>query len=328
MASKDALELSTEFPDVHLVNEYAELSELIYGNSKQDPNLPFDWELEFYEDRVSTGNVMVISSFELKQIGIIFAGSDGVNDWLDDMDITQEPFGPKFDPINKHAWVHSGFNNVLFFKRAYEKKNMFDRIESTVYDILDRDNGDDYEVFLSGHSLGAALSVLLGAGLAHNHPDRQFTVINFGCPRVGSKKFKRWSNSLENLGVWRFVFHKDVVARLPSSWTLFYHTGHTIQLEESSDKGAQAYYLHGGDKELNFAGVPSDWDGGKSADNHYMSNYLNYLQTYSMNDTELYYVSNFEEKEVTDSLDDVHVKKESLTEKVITFFRTVKKTMQ
>lgn len=202
-----SLQLSTKLPAIDLVNEYAELSELIYENSKKNPNLPLDWELEFYEDRLATGNVMVISSLERKQIGVIFAGSDGANDWLDDMDITQEPFGPKFDPINKHAWVHSGFNNVLFFKRAYEKSTMFDRIESMIMDVLARD-GEDYEVLLSGHSLGAALSVLLGAGLAHNHPDRQFTVINFGCPRVGSKKFKKWSNRLENLGIWRLVYHK------------------------------------------------------------------------------------------------------------------------
>lgn len=51
------------------------------------------------------------------------------------------------------------------------------------------------------------------------------------------------------------------MARLPSSWTFFYHPGHTIQLEENSDNGARAYYLHRGSKDLGYAGVPSDWDG-------------------------------------------------------------------
>ena len=41
------------------------------------------------------------------------------------------------------------------------------------------------ELFVTGHSLGAALSVLFGIRLAHKYPERNVQVINFGCPKVG-----------------------------------------------------------------------------------------------------------------------------------------------
>ena len=41
------------------------------------------------------------------------------------------------------------------------------------------------ELFVTGHSLGAALSVLFGIRLAHKYPEHNVQVINFGCPKVG-----------------------------------------------------------------------------------------------------------------------------------------------
>jgi len=161
-SSKDVVEQQEDykFPSLDLSHEHAQLSSLIYENSKKHPNLPGDWQLEYYENRVNTGNVMVISSEFHKQIGVVFCGTDGVNDWLDDLDITMEPFGPKLHPINHKAWVHSGFNSVLFFKHVYEKTNMFERIEHSVKSVWKREGQDEYEVILSGHSLGGEILTL------------------------------------------------------------------------------------------------------------------------------------------------------------------------
>ena len=161
-SSKDVVEQQEDykFPSLDLSHEHAQLSSLIYENSKKHPNLPGDWQLEYYENRVNTGNVMVISSEFHKQIGVVFCGTDGVNDWLDDLDITMEPFGPKLHPINHKAWVHSGFNSVLFFKHVYEKTNMFERIEHSVKSVWKREGQEEYEVILSGHSLGGEILTL------------------------------------------------------------------------------------------------------------------------------------------------------------------------
>lgn len=295
------------FPDIEEVYEMAKLSSLIYENSKKNPMLPDGWKLEYYEDKVSTGNVMVISSTANKRVAIVFAGSDGINDWMDDIDITQEPIGPTFKPINRDAWVHSGFNNVLFEKRIYEKTDMYDRIKKSMLQVLERE-GDEYKITLAGHSLGGALSVLAGAALSHQMPDREYTVINFGCPRQGGKHFHTWSNKMENLNVWRFVYHRDIVPRTPGE-TRFYHAGHTIQLE--STIGAKAYYHHKGSKELNLAGVPNDWKDGKSSSNHYMSNYIDYFEGHAYLEPSKYYVDSFEKASETDIFDGYNEEKDS-----------------
>ena len=287
-------------PAIEETYEMAMFSSLIYENSKKDPMLSGDWQLEYYEDRIKTGNVMVASSKENERLVVVFAGSDGINDWMDDIDITQEPFGPKFTPINRDAWVHSGFNNVLFEKRVYEKNCMYDRIKHSVEHVLERDD-IAYDIMISGHSLGGALSVLTGVAFAHQMPDTNFTVINFGCPRHGGKHFHKWSNDMTNVNIWRFVYHRDIVPRTPGE-TRFYHTGHTIQLE--SESGAKAYYYHKGNKELNLAGVPKDWNDGKSSSNHYMSNYIDYLEGYAYIDPEKYYTDSFEEATEFDFFDE------------------------
>ena len=51
----------------------------------------------------------------------------------------------------------------------------------------------DTELFVTGHSLGAALSVLCGIRLALKYRERHVQVINFGCPKVRSL-----SNPLNN----------------------------------------------------------------------------------------------------------------------------------
>ena len=53
---------------------------------------------------------------------------------------------------------------------------------------------NDTEIFVTGHSLGAALSVLCGIRLALKFPKHNIQVINFGCPKV-----RGFSNPLTNL---------------------------------------------------------------------------------------------------------------------------------
>ncbi|KAL9179821.1 hypothetical protein ACHAXT_007791 [Thalassiosira profunda] len=48
-------------------------------------------------------------------------------------------------------------------------------------------NGEEpYQIYTTGHSLGAADSVLLGAALHLTYPDETLMSINFGCPKIGN----------------------------------------------------------------------------------------------------------------------------------------------
>jgi len=150
-----------------------------------------------------------------------------------------------------HARVHDGFYNAVF------RNNLYDRILNSVLEVKARHT--DYRIITSGHSLGAAASILtavafytMSASLFHT--GETFIYINFGCPQVGNKEWFSWSNSLSpNVKIWRYVNQHDIVPRLPLG---FLHSGHTLQMDADDIK---AYFLHYGNSSLGYAGVPFGW---------------------------------------------------------------------
>lgn len=107
-----------------------------------------------------------------------------------------------------------------------------------------------YYLLTTGHSLGAADSVLLGAALHLAYPSENVRSINFGGPKIGNIAWSFWMNSLQpdekNWGphstssaaaaaasgsyeIFRFVNKIDLVPRLPELPPLT-HAGHTLQM--------------------------------------------------------------------------------------------------
>lgn len=74
----------------------------------------------------------------------------------------------------------------------------------------------DYNVVITGHSLGGALASLTAAFLAHEKviPSEKMFLYTFGMPRVGNKAYALKHDQLVN-NSWRVVHFKDVVAHLP-----------------------------------------------------------------------------------------------------------------
>jgi predicted lipase len=93
---------------------------------------------------------------------VVFKGTDDIFDLMADID-----FFPKKTPIGT---VHRGFYNA-FFKIYFRLKEHLDLTKK--------------KIFLTGHSLGAALAVLCSAYFKHRNP----TLVTFGSPRVGAKNF-------------------------------------------------------------------------------------------------------------------------------------------
>lgn len=93
---------------------------------------------------------------------VVFKGTDDIFDLLVDIN-----FFPKKTPI---GIVHRGFHNT--FSKIYSKlKEHLDQTEN--------------KIFLTGHSLGAALAVICSAYFKH----KNLMLITFGSPRVGAKSF-------------------------------------------------------------------------------------------------------------------------------------------
>ena len=97
------------------------------------------------------------------------------------------------------------------------------------------------KLYVTGHSLGAALSVLFGIRLALKLPN-QVQVINFGCPKVGNAAFAKLVNTKDNLCVQRVAHKCDIITRVPNLG--YNHVGHTIQIDEASDVKPCAFKWH------------------------------------------------------------------------------------
>jgi len=182
-----------------------------------------------------------------------------------------------------------------------------------------------YELYTTGHSLGAANSVLLGLALHMLYPTDNIRSINYGCPKIGNIHWSYYINSLQpdqptNLNkphggtyeVFRFVNKIDLVPRLPELGVamnpILSHTGHTLQM--SVGGSIRAYYDHYGNEDDGYLGVPFGWEAASYAlmplaiASHPCSHYVEYLNDYkpsnstssSTNDDDdsLYYVNEFE----------------------------------
>jgi len=102
-------------------------------------------------------------------------------------------------------------------------------------------------------------------------------------------------NTMPQLGIWRIVNGLDIVPRMPGA--RFHHVGHTLQLDRS---GARAYYLHEGDVDLGYAGIPFGWNtlpyalAPVAAYGHLMNHYSDYINDKSTRDPTKFYFDGFE----------------------------------
>jgi|SRR5271157_1689909 len=82
-------------------------------------------------------------------------------------------------------------------------------------------------IYIIGHSLGGALSLLHTLMLKELFPRFKLYNITIGCPRVGNKKFVR---QFENIPALRFVHRYDDIPSVPPMWLSFKHICPAIYL--------------------------------------------------------------------------------------------------
>jgi len=261
--------------------------------------------------------VLIGTNDEEEYLLIAFEGSD---DWMVNFDLTTEVFGPVGGKDRSTGRVHKGYNRALF-------NGMYGQIEKLVRNTLEtRYSGysrNNYDIYVTGHGSGGAMSVLTGAMLAKNLVNSEVSVITFGQPRLGNKDFTQWTNSLSNFALWRVVYKDDPVPRSPNRNLGYTHTGHLIQLE---DDGATLYYQQKGGG--GYIGAPESWYLNKKGPivnaanslflrhvygaasglgifslwtegqdlmmkTHMSENYIRYIEEKSLNLPSLYYVSHF-----------------------------------
>ncbi|MFK5948576.1 MAG: DUF2974 domain-containing protein [Methylococcales bacterium] len=92
--------------------------------------------------------------------------------------------------------------------------NQFNSIEKQINDDLNNGTLKDYQLFITGHSLGGALAITATKFLANDITGACYT---FGSPPVGTKDFDRDIRT----PIYRIINHVDIVPRLPSPFLVY-----------------------------------------------------------------------------------------------------------
>ena len=158
--------------------------------------------------------LIVASAFVVRSrcgrlVVLSFRGTEPTNviNWLTDTDVMQRPLG--------EGRVHQGFYANL--------QAVWEEISEKLEDVK-----PGTQLYITGHSLGAAMAVLAAAKLtADGNPTLQKAlrgVYTFGQPAVGDEAFADGCTFADRL--YRHVYAYDVVPCLPPSWDgRFLHFG-------------------------------------------------------------------------------------------------------
>jgi len=154
-------------------------------------------------------------------IHVVFRGTVSLKNWILDLDAGHStPY-----PIIPGAFVHTGFLDCWYSVRgqlAHALSNLLSNSSSSNPTDSHRTRSSPFTaIYFSGHSLGAAISVLaaIEIGVTTGLP---ITCYNFGDPRVGNKVFAEYFNSKIQT-TWRAVNQRDIVPHLPSLDMGFWH---------------------------------------------------------------------------------------------------------
>lgn len=173
-------------------------------------------EVELFVDDEDTdlqGGVTI--SKTNKRITVVFRGSESRTDWYYDFMIAKTK-------LNRNIYVHSGFYSMLMSKNCYIP------ISDKVKELL-KEN-PDYEVYVTGHSMGSNLSCLFGYLLSKEIPNK-ICVVSFAGARLGNQGFKDDFNQQPNLIHYRVTNNRDIVTAAPM-WN-YKHVGININLHDN-----------------------------------------------------------------------------------------------
>lgn len=140
---------------------------------------------------------------------IAFRGSSTVSNWIIDFEFLHTPYPPV-----KNAFVHSGF---------YGGYQTVSSIIIPAVQKLQQTYG--LPVVCTGHSLGAALTLLTAAGL-YQAGIKNIQVWNYGEPRVGNQVFSNYTT--EAFTSWRVINQRDIVPHLPPQDVGYHHVAHEV----------------------------------------------------------------------------------------------------
>jgi hypothetical protein len=134
------------------------------------------------------------------KIVLSYQGTYDVSEVIADLNIKQIPFYNEEPDV----LVHEGF--LSCFKTSI---NIVDNFITKSFDKI-----KDYEIYITGHSLGAAISSLATLYFTEKYPELNFNCVTFGCPKIGNKNFVNYFDKFVKKNI-QFINHEDLVPTLP-----------------------------------------------------------------------------------------------------------------
>jgi hypothetical protein len=122
--------------------------------------------------------------------------------------------------------VHKGF------------KEAFDDVREEIFDIVGKSIGKDLPLYITGHSLGAALATVATQELEEEFDDLIAACYTFGSPRVGDGTYEKSIKA----PFYRIVNTTDIVTLVPLFLGTFVHVGDPRYLSRRKIDGVYRIY--------------------------------------------------------------------------------------
>mmetsp|Transcript_32760 Transcript_32760/g.48022 ORF Transcript_32760/g.48022 Transcript_32760/m.48022 type:complete len:434 (-) Transcript_32760:86-1387(-) len=201
-----------------------------------------EFDDEFCDDCMDSELVFcIIVNRTEKRVTVCFRGSVSMKDWVVDLSGTKsKPEQIKEFTNDTGAEIHTGFSEYLFGKTnedgdGYTK---FTQIVMILKQVAKKH--PDFKIYVTGHSLGGALTQLLAFALAGSKESadlpKPIIAVSYASPRVGNKGYLEKYKQLEKEGLLRHIRvsnQGDIVTVSPSMG--FYQTGLNIHVTEGKE---------------------------------------------------------------------------------------------
>jgi predicted lipase len=179
-------------------------------------NIPSGKVCRFFTDKKTDLQVGITLNDKDKRICVVFRGSESSTDWYYDLQVRKMC-------LRDEIMVHSGFYHQLCSTGVLN--DIIDEVKTQLT------AHPDYNIFVTGHSLGAALATMFGYLLSYTVDDK-ITVVSFASPRVGNASWKKSFEEKANLEHYRITNNRDIVTAFPNY--KYKHVGDNIRISENA----------------------------------------------------------------------------------------------
>ncbi|KZV48660.1 hypothetical protein F511_10346 [Dorcoceras hygrometricum] len=162
-----------------------------------------------------------------RDILVAWRGTVELGEWVKDFDFPLVPASMIVGKSADNAQVHKGVLSIYISddpSSKYNKTSARDQVISEVKKQVEQYKDEDISITVTGHSLGAALSILNtadivahGLNIPSNKPKKPcpVTAFIFGSPLVGNSCFKENLESMQDLHILNVQNSPDIVQWLP-----------------------------------------------------------------------------------------------------------------